>query len=314
MLYTLKEINTLNSSNTLFLVLNVVSYCNLTCDYCLYKNFDNNKIDFQKILKFIIYLWSNFDFTIELILVGGEPTLHPDLFDFCQKVAKYNIKFLIFSNGTAKLSVYKSILHINNSAFEFSYHAINNKINFEFIKKIKYLLSLPQYNKNLSNILINIMAETTNLKQLQQLILLFNSCQIKNEILFIAPIYKKNMLLNYDNEFIDFILTYNTRKDIIVNITNIQNNISAVSQQYLIFNQLNNFYNWHCNAGLNRLYILPNGDVYHCEEEYILKQKPFFNFYTQPYEQFTLSATKCICNMCMCNINLNKKYETSNRI
>lgn len=310
---SLKEIYTINQ--TLYISINVVSYCNLQCNYCLYKEHNKYKIDFQKLLNFILYIYNSLYKNIEIILVGGEPTLHPDLYEFCVNLTNNKIRYAVFSNGTANIEYYTKLMSLDLCDLEFSYHSINNKYNIDFFKKTRALINIADHNRKYDNkLLINVMAEDTDLKHLQSLITVFNSFNIPNKYLFIAPIFIDNKLKNYSQQYLNYVLEFNKYKDVKLNVIDILDQHHEIMQQYVSINGLNNFYNWHCNAGLNRIYINSNGDIYHCEEEYILKQKPFFNFYTQPYEQFTLSATKCICNMCMCNINLNKKYETSNRI
>ena len=49
---------------------------------------------------------------IKIELIGGEPTLHPGLLDFCKDTCKYpNISILIYSNGFQNVEYIAKLLN-----------------------------------------------------------------------------------------------------------------------------------------------------------------------------------------------------------
>ena len=91
----------MNKNNFKLLVF-IIDSCNYSCEYC-YNDLPrtNKKIDLNKLYFFIseILLKKLNKKYIQLELIGGEPTLHPDLIDFCEKISHIpNIFTTIYTN------------------------------------------------------------------------------------------------------------------------------------------------------------------------------------------------------------------------
>jgi len=73
--------------------------CNLSCDFCFNRNLkptqDINVIDFKKIVSVLRELEIPF-----IDILGGEPTLHPDLMKLMALTNQYGLRTNISSNGT----------------------------------------------------------------------------------------------------------------------------------------------------------------------------------------------------------------------
>jgi len=108
----------------------VTNNCNMNCSYCFAKNVRcNDKIDMKdsldftyKFIKSDYYKWRNFTNT-ELVLIGGEPTIVPDV---CEDAAKFaydnNCSVTIYTNGLeidSIIEIFKPI--ISKTQFSISY-------------------------------------------------------------------------------------------------------------------------------------------------------------------------------------------------
>ena len=120
--------------------------CNFSCNFCVNKkhlSFDENKIfniNFDALLQFIDKL--DINKTIQIILNGGEPTLHPGLLNFLYQCKLKHVVVNLYTNFSASYQLYKDIqktntiiiptYHINQiSIDEFRYKA--NKLNIKNI-------------------------------------------------------------------------------------------------------------------------------------------------------------------------------------
>jgi len=82
--------------NTKTVWFNLTSKCNNNCDFCYY-NLRNSEMKYDDFLKFVPVLKKikpN-----KVVLLGGEPTLHPDFLKFVDYLYKLKIKINIGSNG-----------------------------------------------------------------------------------------------------------------------------------------------------------------------------------------------------------------------
>ena len=126
----------------------VTLYCNQDCRHCINRISDkqytlqDDSIDFNKLYVFLEKLIS-VKKNIKLILNGGEPTLHPDLLLFCEKINTLNnksnnkINIWLFTNFSQDISYYKLILN-KHLHLVFTYHSSLFTVN-EFKTKLSQL-------------------------------------------------------------------------------------------------------------------------------------------------------------------------------
>ena len=95
----------------------ITNYCNLHCPYCFAQEEMNSKaaqaVTMENFIKYLDFLRDNNEYEVRLI--GGEPSLHPELEKLIDKVIEYNCfeQILIFTNlsfdhSVARLLVEKS--------------------------------------------------------------------------------------------------------------------------------------------------------------------------------------------------------------
>lgn len=67
---------------------NIIDNCNYTCNYCYNKDYrSNNILNLTALYNYILKTKLN----IALDILGGEPTLHPDLLIFVRRCQNYQI-------------------------------------------------------------------------------------------------------------------------------------------------------------------------------------------------------------------------------
>jgi len=124
--------------------------CNFACSYCPdvwhdkhspHKTLDELKDAWRK----LVQQAQNNSKRLSVSILGGEPTLNPNLLSFLQWVKVYyrqhNVEVAVYSNGTASLDDYKKLSKYCN--FNFSTHS-------EFMNESKFfstVTSLSQYVK-----------------------------------------------------------------------------------------------------------------------------------------------------------------------
>jgi sulfatase maturation enzyme AslB (radical SAM superfamily) len=90
-----------NNKHISAIIVNIIDICNYNCYYCYNKKPRTNKIlDLHALIHFIDWFSNNINSNIILFILGGEPTLHPQLFDFCVFLRKKykNINCRIVTN------------------------------------------------------------------------------------------------------------------------------------------------------------------------------------------------------------------------
>ena len=78
------EFYSTDRSNMIFILAYIIDVCNYNCAYCYNEKPRTNKVlDLNRLYAFLEYLQKRTKKNIDIELIGGEPTLHPNLIDFC---------------------------------------------------------------------------------------------------------------------------------------------------------------------------------------------------------------------------------------
>lgn len=305
-----KQYTTFNSiyhkNNTTFFILAfIIDKCNYKCSYCYNVMPRTNQIlDLNKLYDFLIYLHNITGKKIEIDLVGGEPTLHPDFINFCKKIINNSaIHCAIYSNFSADCSLYNWLLQ-NNIYVTLSTHYSNKK----FIQKLKNIQIDKLVNNNLN---IRVMFEIEEDQY----------TQTKNICLSLLQNYKsffEPALIQYKNNSIQ----YTKEQMVFYNYIN-----SSVYQKYLyyasylnknIYNNIyltvndaerdfKNFKYWKCNAGFEYLYVHSNGNTYRCINEYERHYQPIINIQKERFNKLKLKPMICLYDICPCIWEVHKE-------
>jgi len=130
----------LGSDEPIDLEISLTYKCNLDCKYCYAKGLRNNYdyISFNDIKKII--KWLKRQNKNKIRLIGGEPTIHPQIKEILTYCNKYKINYELITNG-----IYDSLLNLYLN----SKNTISVQINFD---QEQISRNLTLYNKFIKNI------------------------------------------------------------------------------------------------------------------------------------------------------------------
>jgi MoaA/NifB/PqqE/SkfB family radical SAM enzyme len=183
------------SSEIKKVVFELLTYCNLGCRYCLYRNKKHVKAPlpinevYGLIDKFQV---DNID---RLVLTGGEPTLHPDFIDISSYAMLKIPRVSVCTNGVIlSESLEEKIINLNFSSYTVSVDShigeIHDKIrgaNGSFEQVVCFLEKLRQRSRNIS---IHITLNGDNIDSASSTINFAK--EFSNEIIVSTVYYEKN--------------------------------------------------------------------------------------------------------------------------
>ena len=296
------------SNNIVNISINVTNACNLSCEYCIANcNIQQKQyiyIDLNYLYNYIQYIHNNIyqNKTINIILFGGEPTLHQDLLSFCKKISNFNwITLVIVSNFTKDINYFLQFKNIKNILFIFSWHSQNknflkNAINLFnadniFFKKIIFAIMYEHQNIKLSKLIYMTLSKLTN--NIYMSLLDIEISEEKNHL------HRK--LFKYTIEQIEDLLTYCNLNDKVSMKLIFENNIIYISEtcyKLLIYYKYINFKKLRCLCKYESLFINEYGKVYYCINDYLINKNPIGSIYNQSISNISFSIIKC-CNACL---------------
>ncbi|MCS7316786.1 MAG: hypothetical protein NZZ41_00485 [Candidatus Dojkabacteria bacterium] len=261
--YDYKKLTT-NIDNFLYISWEVTTFCNYSCSYCWPESHDNvNKwpTDFNKIVIFFNKLrkaYENKKIFIEIM--GGEPTLWPDLKNF---IRFFNNNFFInlVTNFTKNKRYWEDFPRV--CLFSLSFHPERASVD-NFLEKLDILckkqeniaisfMYLPQYKEKNFEMIKKI--KEKNYK------VFFVSKIIKN--------YETGMHLeSYTKEDFDNIKRNNFYNSNNLNLIFPSKFVLDGKEQNINFwkeiqeKKQNSWVGWKCYIGSKRLFIKANGDIY----------------------------------------------------
>ena len=291
------------------LTISIIDACTQHCDYC-YNKFKrtNNILDLNELLEYL----TKSPQKLQLDILGGEPTLHPDLYEFCKKAALLpNIyKISIYTNCSANIDFYSKLLLIQKVFIIFSIHSYQFfKQHINFFNKIYLLSSNIEYRFMFNYEFIDCYNQTqcTDIFQFKNV---SNIAAISDKA-YDKYLIKYNKIITHVFNQLRFNNLYTKYK------FNISNNIMTYGDIYLnaINNELNisnEYTKILCTAGIQQMYIHTNGDIALCESQYLNHNSILSNIYNQnKLNKFYLNKKPVLCyDKCACPL-LSTKYLLS---
>lgn len=136
------------------LYLEICSACNLKCKYCFEKDYIAQFVDIDKLFEFFHVIQPLVD---DIVITGGEPTLHPDFFEIVEHFSEY-VNVVITTNGSIlDITKIKKLLALHsNIKIQFSLDAIdNNFVDFVrgkgiYSKVLNTLYELKEFSNQLN--------------------------------------------------------------------------------------------------------------------------------------------------------------------
>lgn len=308
----------------IILLIYFVDDCNYSCSYCYNKKpYSKKNIDIERLLKFIDLLCENNNKKIAIELIGGEPTLHPNLFYFLEQVKKKSIvDICIFTNFSRPIIFYEKIILDYNVRFLATWHSLpfdkNNQIFINKVLKIDKEIFNKTSNIGLKSLFIRIMAERDTFDY---------SCAIYERLLSIYPEnvdislvadprqnFKEN---DFDSNQMYTTLQKNKYIELYRKCNSVKNKqyltiFNDNSMQYLSFGDMflrkkYSFYLWKCYAGNEYFYIHSDGNIFPCQSYYEINEKPLFNI-SQDISKFKKQKYNiCKSMICSCDFGIKKE-------
>jgi MoaA/NifB/PqqE/SkfB family radical SAM enzyme len=254
---------TCNNPSNLNIVWMLTTTCNYDCWYCpdFLKNGEYRWPQYQPYVNFFESIFSKRE-DVYLDLVGGEPTLWPDLVKFLKHFDR-RLLVDVTSNGSRTIGWWKK-----NSIFMrclcLSFHP--DTCDPDHMYKVVETVC----NNGYTDVHVNLLASKAKLDVIKYLFNKFEESDLKVNVK-IKKLYSFNhsvSLIQQNNteDILEYIKTHSIKRfDYKANLVkpNIGylNNIPFTAAEYAVSNK-NNFEGWTCNASKNRMHIQPNGDVY----------------------------------------------------
>ena len=142
--YPIRIYSNVNQNNIQVLAF-IIDQCDMHCFYCYNKMpRTKKKLNLKKLYQFLNELNNQTKKNINLDIIGGEPTMHDDLIDFCNKTRNTSfLKINIYTNFNQDIAYFEKLIS-NNLELSITYH-YQNEIEL-FKQKLFQLIS----NKNAS--------------------------------------------------------------------------------------------------------------------------------------------------------------------
>lgn len=289
----------------------IVDKCNFDCPYCYNRkprHLVNADLDiFRKFLESTRAQIG--DRPMNVSLIGGEPTLHPDLEGFVDSVLRQgNVTMELLTNFSQPAEFYIKYLNKGVNIAASWHRAPKDWSNWDYVEKMN---KMPKHFFDLNKIEVRIMMENDNWENSKKVFYaLYPNYKKSIEISLLS----KNDGLPYSytdkqlEEFRQFIyLTKFKREFFTVQYSDGTEEQVSFNDMYL--NPRVNFHLWKCHAGLDYFYIHVNGDVFNCQSFYEHNRKMLYNICKNGGVYEKDKHRPCICSVdyCSCDYDVTKE-------
>ena len=143
------------------MLLFIADQCNFACPYCYNKKPRTRKLaDLDLLWKFVEDMHAKTQRKMTVSLIGGEPTLHPKMVDFCKKILSLKKTSVeVLTNFSQSLDYYLDLLELGVKIAATWHGKANDKANLEYAKK---MLHVPMKYFENDQVEIRIMFENDN--------------------------------------------------------------------------------------------------------------------------------------------------------
>lgn len=274
-------------------VLFVADVCQLKCKYCYNKFPRTAKLaDLDKMLAFVKKLAAARAID-DLVVVGGEPTLHPQLPSFIQQLLGIGAQSVVlWTNFEMDLEQYYIPLLDQGCNIAMSWHGKDDdKRNLKFIKKA---LQLPdRYIEHGQVVELDLMAEQDNFDNFKMAYRMLHPKY--GQYTYTWPVYTSELVIGEYSQS-----QLKTLQQMATELKRSVFQISGASGQLKMETPLYNYQGWHCKAGRDYVYVHCTGDVYNCQSYYQFGMKPMFNINAVESLDLSSALRPCTCQVKSC--------------
>lgn len=303
--------------------------CNYRCSYC-FANLENKHRfpkdittvikNFRSLLDYYIthYHKTEFELTIS---GGGEPTLWPNIEQFCKEIKDtHNIKIILVSNGARNIQWWEQ-----NSKF---FDDVVLSCHHEYVNLDHYIAVADLlYERNVNVIAFSLMDSNNWDKCVDQVERMKTSkhpwfIEVKpivgdaGKVMGIDTYSKEQ--LQYLNDTIKRLPESSWLLKRIRTITPFESIVlfnddttELASSQSIIVNKWNYFKNWNCNIALETLVIGPSGDVKISCGATAVNYLSFNIFKSDSINEFKITPIKCPFDACTCSTDTHATKSVS---
>jgi organic radical activating enzyme len=298
--------------------------CNFACSYCHEYERGPHGISENVELALDLLRQKAGGQKIALLLTGGEPSLHPEFKKIVQIADQLNMRTQVVTNGSLSPDFYVSCIP-NLKDFTFSIHL---EMNYE--KTLKSLMAVFEAKKFFpsTNILVHLVALPGRMDLVKQIYNDLSEKKIKTVVRRVRPIFDSNGKPKAPKHINDESLYRNTNiqkfdtdfglytENEISEMKRLKSTSSINTYSYwikkdnsiektpIIANtmgtyKINRFKDWTCWAGIERLQIDYNGDVYRGTCRVGEKLGNFFSDFYLPKHPVRCTRITCTCAWAM---------------
>lgn len=255
----------------------VCNTCNLDCKYCYANkgtyNIAEQFMDFNTAKLTIDIFFSKYSYINNISFFGGEPTLNIDTIEqICDYIQ------ITYPNQYGSFIMMTNMYHINNKILKVvKKHNINVSTSLDGNEYENDFNRIDKFgNGTYKQVVKNIFDMRKRLNQPKSIEITYSDVHINesrseieiiselNNILGVKGFSVSNVInfyggsenFNYDNSF--------TIKEKIINFINTGTFDPEINRLYTVISGKNSS-NMFCNAGINQITIMPNGDIYPCQ-------------------------------------------------
>jgi len=290
--------------------------CNYTCNYC-FPGSNAGKYPYPKNLNLIVDNFSHlFDYykhngyeTIELQILGGEPTLWPELDEFIIRLKnKHNFIASVQSNGSRTIRWWQEKAQVFNKVTLTAHHKETNLA--QFVTIADTLFDTDVYVE------VSVCMDSTDWDKCVNMVEYFKRVG-RNKWYIGTQKLEGSIGTNYTQDQLDYLshstkrnpslfYAFRMRKNFSINRSKVifdNGSTQTVRHNQVQINDWNHFFNWQCHVGLEMFYINPNGKLTGSCGSNIYGLDDTFNIYDIDFkEKFNpeLKTTRCPYLGCYC--------------
>lgn len=288
----------------------IADQCNFACPYCYNRQPRTKTLaDLNLLWKFVDDMHTKTQRKMTVSLIGGEPTLHPKMVDFCKKILSMKKTSVeVLTNFSQPLDYYLDLLEHGVKIAATWHGKANDKANLEYAKK---MLRVPMKYFQNDQVEIRIMFENDN----------WDNAEVIFKQMY--PLFKQwieiSLVMGNDGKPYEYTIAQHRRYEEILKKLKYSRDFFTVkyedgTEKQVSFNDmyldpLVDFHLWRCNAGLDYIYVHCNGSVYNCQSYYEHDKKPICNIHLTngEYKRELFKPTICQVEYCSCDFDVKKE-------
>ena len=241
--------------------------CNLNCDMCIRGRQNGEELSYKALKK--IFSSQSFE-CHDVILTGGEPTLHPDFFKILELVADKAKTVTVTTNGTLKshfeklpCAGEKIFFQVSVDGDEIFHDKIRGEGNFQKTLSTIHYLSEKSFKYGIASVVNrNNLQSMFNLQKIVESLPNLEHWKISYEMPFGSASFKNSLAIDAWNAFVDEIIKRAHCKLLIKKLFPFELYDKNWEKLQALLQKGHRIKN--CGSGCDKIYVYPNLNVYPC--------------------------------------------------